>query len=194
MTYSFGYGISGGQQVGTGWGSASGNFHAFLWSGTAASAVDLNPSGFTYSYAYGISGGQQVGYGSPHSVTGEYDHALLWSGTADSVVDLHPSGFTHSYAYGTSGSQQVGNGWNGTVNHALLWSGTAGSVVDLGSLLSSDYTSSYATGIDANGNVIGYAHHIPSNQDHAIVWAVPEPDAVVLLLFGGVSLLMRKRL
>jgi len=43
---SFAYGISGTQQVGGGSGSATGgNQHALLWSGSAASFVDLNPSG-----------------------------------------------------------------------------------------------------------------------------------------------------
>jgi PEP-CTERM motif len=45
------------QQVGLGTG------HALLWTGTAASAVDLNPNGFTASEAFGTNGTQQVGCG-----------------------------------------------------------------------------------------------------------------------------------
>jgi hypothetical protein len=171
-------GISGGHQVGWGTGFASGNNqHALLWSGTASSAVDLNPSGFTTSGALGISGSQQVGNGSG-SATGNNNHALLWSGMASSVVDLNPSGFTMSVASGISGSQQVGYGTTGNNTHALLWSGTASSAVDLGSFLSSDYSSwSVAEGIAANGNIFGYAVHIPTGQTHAILWtAVPEPE------------------
>src|SRR5215510_12484109 len=51
---SQGKGISGGQQVGLGFEIDIGSGHALLWSGTAASAVDLNPVGFTSSYAYSI--------------------------------------------------------------------------------------------------------------------------------------------
>ena len=54
-------GVSDGQQVGaetTAWG---GNARALLWSGTAASLVDLNPSGFDTSVGFGISGGQRRG-------------------------------------------------------------------------------------------------------------------------------------
>jgi hypothetical protein len=181
FTNSSAYGISGSQQVGSGFGSATGfELHALLWSGTASSAVDLNPSGFTNSAAYGISGSQQVGNGVPAG--GGIAHALLWSGTASSAVDLNPSGFDVSLGYGTSGSQQVGYGAGpatGDAFHALLWSGTASSVVDLQSFLSSDYSYSVAQGIDANGNVIGYAHHIPTGQDHAILWTVV-PERVVL--------------
>src|SRR5438876_294648 len=71
--YSLGWGISGSQQAGEGAGSETGGgFHALLWSGTASSVVDLNPSGFDGSAAYGISGSQQVGFGSS---AGAFNHA-----------------------------------------------------------------------------------------------------------------------
>ena len=216
---SFGYGISGSQQVGSRR-DAAGAGHALLWSGTASSAVDLHPSGFKISQAYGSSGSQQVGYGDGHALlwsgtasgvvdlhpSGFFDseargisggqqvgdgrtaqlgrillHALLWSGTASSVVDLNPNGFTESVAPGTSGSQQVGSGkLAGTnIRHALLWSGTASSVVDLHGFLSSDYADSQATGIDAIGNVVGYATYIPTGSSHAILWTLV-PERVVL--------------
>jgi len=104
---SFALGVFGGKEVGSGSGAATGNNsatvydHALLWSGTAASAVDLNPAGFTYSYALGVFGGQQVGDGHGPA-TGNHIHALLWSGTAASVVDLQSflsSAYTDSYAY-----------------------------------------------------------------------------------------------
>ena len=99
---------------------------------TAASAVDLNPPGFTYSSAQAISGGSQVGDGHGPS-TGFSNHALLWKGTAASAVDLNPPGFNYSQARGVSGESQVGWGTlTGTLGaRALLWSGTAASFVDL---------------------------------------------------------------
>ena len=131
---SWATGISEEQQVGYGYGPATGGYgHALLWHGTAASVVDLHPSGFMISRALGISDGQQVGVGiSPQP--GSSSHALLWRGTAASVVDLHPSGFVRSEASGISGGQQVGWGYGpatGGHRHALLWRGTAASVVDL---------------------------------------------------------------
>ena len=83
---SVAFNVSGGQQVGYGSGSATGDQHAALWSGTPESYVDLHPTGFDYSVAYGVSGGQQVGCGRV-SATGVM-HALLWSGAAESYVDL----------------------------------------------------------------------------------------------------------
>src|SRR4051812_20391499 len=56
-------GVSGAQQVGLAENS-TGITSAFLWSGSAASAVNLNPTnlpGITNSNIYGIGGNQQAG-------------------------------------------------------------------------------------------------------------------------------------
>ncbi len=107
-----------------GMGITGGTFHALLWSGSAASCVDLNPSGFTRSEAYDTSDTLQVGFGYG-TATGGATHALLWSGSADSYVDLHsllPSSFLDSYAYCIDGSAIYGIGvdQNGS-NHAIEW-------------------------------------------------------------------------
>ncbi|MGD1277616.1 MAG: PEP-CTERM sorting domain-containing protein [Tepidisphaeraceae bacterium] len=170
-----------GQTVGYGT-SASNNSHALLWSGTAASAVDLQPtnlSGYDQSYALGTNGTQQVGYGAG-SGTGYNAHALLWSGTAGSAVDLNPTklaGFTASYALGTSGTQQVGDGYDsGASNwHALLWSGTADSAVDLQPTNLTGFTQSQANG--TNGiQQVGYG------DGQALLWFGTADSAVDLQL------------
>jgi hypothetical protein len=69
---------SGGQQVGTGYQLInSAQFsRAMVWNGTAASAIDLNPSGMISSVASGTSGGlQQVGQATA-SLNGP-SHAFL---------------------------------------------------------------------------------------------------------------------
>src|SRR5262249_35863080 len=86
---SIGYGVSGGQQVGSGIRPGSIGSHAVLWTGSAASAVDLSPSEIVLWEALGVSGGQQVGWGYGPG-TGFLAHALLWTGSAGSVVDLNP--------------------------------------------------------------------------------------------------------
>jgi hypothetical protein len=111
--------ISGNQEVGDAvFGGNTNVTHAVLWNGTAASAVDLAPTGATYSYATGTDGSQQVGYaGLPANTNGQ--SAILWTGTAASAVDLNPSGATSSLANAVFGSQEVGQ-----VNHiAYLWNG-----------------------------------------------------------------------
>jgi len=173
---SVAYGISADQQVGKGYNKSNDHNtpidyrlypHALLWSGTAESVVDLNPSWCTNSTAYGVSGGHQVGYGD--------GHALLWSGTAESLVDLHPDGYNYSIAYGIWGSQQVGYG----DGHALLWSGTAESVVDLHGYLPAGYDYSTAHGISSAGNIIGFAHPTGIGADYfrAVLWK-PAPKNI----------------
>ena len=76
--WSGAYGTNGGQQVG--WGETKENHdHALLWSGTAASAVDLNqflPAGFTDSYAESIDAQGNI-VGCAHDNAGNC-HAILW--------------------------------------------------------------------------------------------------------------------
>src|SRR4051812_21096615 len=103
---SYAVGVSGTTQAGWGYADSLGNYHALLWHGTAASAIDLNPSGFIFSEARDASDASQVGAGSGPA-TGGNDHALLWSGTAASYIDLNPAGFNHSNAYGISDTTQV---------------------------------------------------------------------------------------
>jgi hypothetical protein len=137
---------------------------AVRWSGTAASAVDLHPVGYDASEALCTSGTQQGGWGYIALGTSHL-HAMLWSGDAASAVDLHPAIYTDSKITAITPTQQVGEGWIGaaygylSVRHALLWSGTADSVVDLNQYLPTGYSNAVATGIDANGNVVGYAYN-----------------------------------
>jgi probable HAF family extracellular repeat protein len=190
FTYSAAYGVTGGQQVGQGnyyttvsyYTNYSQNprkavlvsytvahAHALLWSGSAANAVDLHPVGFTSSLAYGVGGGQQVGYGVCSDGT---QHALVWAGGAAGAVDLHPAVFTSSAAKRVHGGYQVGYGdYADGTRHALVWNGTAASVVDLHTLLPPGYLNSVATGIDAAGNVVGYAYDYEAGEvHHAFLW------------------------
>jgi hypothetical protein len=106
FTSSQAFGVADGQQVGFASGPATGGAQAILWTGTAASAVNLNPSGLglPLSTAWGAANGQQVGYAF-HS---NDNHAILWTGTAASAVDLTPSGFIQAGFFGTADGQQVG--------------------------------------------------------------------------------------
>jgi PEP-CTERM motif-containing protein len=93
---SYALAVGGGQQVGF---SYDGGGTALLWTGTAESVVNLNPTnlpGITSAQAFGTNGVHQVGEGYGAG------HALLWSGTAESAIDLHgflPPGFAVSQAY-----------------------------------------------------------------------------------------------
>ena len=192
---SIAWGVSGGQQVGCAvfgdiW-TGSGNYtwHASLWSGTAASWVDLNPAGSGESCAYGVSGGQQVGLAS--ILPSDWDpHASLWSGSAASWVDLNPAGVWASMTYGVSGGKQVGWALVGGAEHAALWSGTAASWVDLNPAGSGE---SCAYGV-SGGQQVGYARI--GSVEHAGLWSGTDAswvdlnpaeatDSIAYGVFGG---------
>ena len=173
---------NGTQQVGYGITSdRSAWYHALLWSGTAASVVDLHPaSGYFNTHAIGLSSNQQVGYASNFSP--ETAHAMLWTGTSASHVDLHPGiGYDNSYATAAGGGKQVGWGHiKGGFTHALLWSGTAGSIVDLHSLLPAPVGAlfnSFASSIDANGNIFGIADDFAGTV-YAVEWSLRQAKLV----------------
>ncbi len=148
------WGVSGGQQAGVvGW-------HAALWSGTADSYVDLNPTGFDATAAYGISGSQQVGYGVG-TITGSADHAMLWFGTAASYVDLNPVGFYESWAYGVSNGKQVGYGYDNSSNRASIDYDAATPGVKV-----ANYT------FDDNGNQVT----LTDDNSHVTTWAYTARD------------------
>jgi uncharacterized membrane protein len=191
-------GVNGGRQIG--YTRISGDYeHAVVWNGSADDFIDLNPPGYDGSVGNGIFGSQQVGWASGE-VTNFRAHAVVWNGTADSYVDLHPPGFYDSQAMATNGIQQVGSGQLDEDSlpghpHALLWSGSADSYIDLQQYLPSDVKYSYATGIDADGSIVGYA--VGGFQEtyfiHAFLWVpVPEPATVSLLAVGGVLLFRRR--
>ena len=73
-----------------------------------------------------------------------------------------------------------------------LWSGSPQSVVNLEALLPSTFTNSWATSIDAQGNIYGIATD-SNNGLHAIEWSqssVPEPaSAAILLILAPLTLL-----
>ena len=138
-----------------------------MWSGSAASFVDLHPAGFDSSQANFTAGGQQVGSASNAFST----HAALWTGSAASFVDLHPDNHFSSFVLATNGVQQVGAAQADFTApmHAKLWSGSANSVLDLHSIVPGNPTDTVAQSIDVYGNVAGYAD-TDFGQRHAVVW------------------------
>ena len=164
--------------------------HALLWTGSAASAVDLNPAGFDESFAIAVSDLRQGGYAKPAGST--LKHAMLWQGDAASAIDLHPTGFSESGINSLRGNLQVGAAsgpTTGNVLHAMLWQGSAASAVDLHGFLPTTsqgapmFDGSSANGVDAFGNVVGEAH-TPAGDVRAILWQrIPD---LQLISFRGV--------
>jgi hypothetical protein len=170
------------QQVGYGLFAESQSLmtHALVWSGTAASMIDLNPGPNYVSYARGVRDGQQVGAvikyypNGPGSDPPPYAMAAMWHGSADSWVDLHPAGYDYSTALATNGPEQVGMAYNLLFPfHAFLWHGTAASATDLGAFLPPGFDDPEALAIDRDGNIAGLAWRVVANHDayaQMIVW------------------------
>ena len=175
-----------------------GRLHAALWHGTAESVVDLHPAGAYASSAQAISNGRQGGH--VQFVRDGPSHAALWSGTAESFFDLTPSGgpTVAGVIYGMDGDVQVGQaGFLDGSGGATVWFGTPESAFYLGSLLSSDYTETwaYAVDIDEFGTirVVGSAYnnnyYLPDGtyfpRNEAMMWVlVPEPSSLAALVAG----------
>jgi probable HAF family extracellular repeat protein len=156
----------------------SGPTHAFLWTPSSGSLVDLQPPGFKSSATSGTNGVTQVGYGSllPNGPT----HAMRWSGSADTAEDINPDGATASQADGISADGQiVGEATLGGSTHAILWSG--GDVIDLHP--ATGYTQTHAASTDGSHQVGGGA--APGAVGwQALVWS-GSADSVVNLHPNG---------
>ena len=143
---SYGFGCGDGQQVGYGQppGQSGGSLpieRALLWTGTAASVVELaGPDPKLQTRALCVHGGVQVGeYGRNFGL-----RAVMWRGSSESAVVLHPTpppGYPPdaqvSKATGVGDGQQVGVvAWKKKQMappdmRAALWTGSAESFVDL---------------------------------------------------------------
>jgi hypothetical protein len=181
-------GVDGNVQVGLGE-LSSGIYHALLWQGTAANLINLHPAWARASAASDVSGDHQVGIAETN---GRY-HAVMWNGSAASAVDLNPEGLDVSYGVGIGGGFQVGYGYGPASEgeHALVWRGTADSVFDLHHSLIGvvpDPISSFASDVDADGDIVGYARG-RDNYYYAVKWTlVPEPPAHLLGLPAAAAL------
>lgn len=162
---SAGYGIGNGQQVGQAlWtGVDPSSQQATLWTGTAASAVNLNPPSHPASSAVDTDGSIQVGATiDPLGNSSVLFKAALWQGTAASYVDMSPPNANYSFIAAVDNGIEVGTA-DLPQETAGYWTGTPGSWT---SLQPAGYQSSQ--GIDIHGDlVVGEAR---STADHAFVW------------------------
>lgn len=176
--------------------AAIGQIRPALWRGSRESFVDLTPPGFSGGEVYGVANGQQVGWAGRQE--GGQVRPILWHGSPGAFVDLGP-GATGGVALATNGFEQVG--WVGSASapRATVWSGNAESLLDLHQFLPVQFQGqgafSRALGIDAEGNIIGYARDLQADRaGRAVMWSpVPEPGTVVGLATLLALLAARRR-
>jgi hypothetical protein len=144
--------------------TTAGVMHAGYWSGSAASFVDLDPTGAYQSFAKATNGTQQ---GGSIAASAFNDRATLWSGTPGSAVNLHPaSGYIRSFVNAMTGTMQGGYAEVSLgTSHAMIWSGTAGSFVDLNP---SGYIGSFVTAM-AGSQQAGYGL-VSGGGRRALLW------------------------
>jgi hypothetical protein len=194
FAYSYAEALSETKQYG--YGAIRGSsMHALLWRGSAESYSDLNPAGFAASKI--VAGTETTQVGTAYlDADLNFPHAFLWHDTASSAIDLNPIGFLASSGEGAFGDNQIGWGaakfGGGSARHALLWHGSANDFVDLHQYLANlpvTFTDSYAYGIDANRNIVGFAYD-SNNRPHAVMWTVTvaEPQSGLALFLGMIAL------
>ncbi len=177
LTRSFATGASGAQQVGMV--VLGGKGHPSVWSGSAATWIDLYPAGVSDAVATGTSGGQQAG--CAYYLTGDPYHAGMWTGSAASWVDLNPAGSHRSLALGIGSGQQVGFA-EGTPNgsfHASLWTGTPASWIDLNPS-GADYSEALAAD---GGQQVGFSY--VDGVNCASLWSGTAPSWINLNPVGS---------
>lgn len=176
LTHAEGFDIANGQVAVTAEAPPipTGLTHAFLWTPSSDSLVDLQPAGFKSTTVSATNGATQVGFGTllPNGPT----HAMRWSGSAESAVDINPPGASYSQAEGISADGQiVGSANFGTSIHATLW--TNDNVIDLHP--ATGYTQTHAARTDGTHQVGGGV--VPGASGwQALVWS-GSADSVVNL-------------
>jgi len=140
---------------------------AGIWTKTAASWLDITPTGVSDCRVLGMSGSQQVGYGA--------SKGARWLGTSGSFTDLTPSGASFAVVTSTDGSQQAGYARITALSTvcAGYWSGSSGSWVNL----ALNWQSSRANGV-AGGEQVG--HWVEGNLRKACRWLGTPGSQVVL--------------
>ncbi|MEY4385957.1 MAG: hypothetical protein RLY20_1240 [Verrucomicrobiota bacterium] len=105
--------------------------YATVWTGTAASAVNIHPYPFTHSYAMSVAGSYIAGYGADAAAIGTpaYFHAIVWDGNFQftDLNNLLPAGFVGSQALAVDANGNVAGymmAADGT-RHAVVWMLTA---------------------------------------------------------------------
>lgn len=107
------------------------NQHACVWSGTAGSYIDVQPSGWEFGSIADTDGTHHVG-SMRYDEGSTSGHAAYWPKSQKSAINLTPAGDWGSSASAIFGGEQFGSVVHPFASvHAAKWSGTAASFENL---------------------------------------------------------------
>lgn len=167
--------------------------HAFIYSNGHNS--DLGSLGGNLSFATAINDAGQVAGYSNFQDNDAFYHAFL--DTNGSVSDLGtlegPNSESFSEAINASGTVVGYSFLPGVATAAFVYSG--GRMIDLNSVtaLPAGWSLREATGVNDNGQIVGWAITPAGNYDAYLLTPIPEPAAWASLLAFGMILLPRAR-
>jgi hypothetical protein len=139
--------------------------HAGMWTGTAASFVDLHPPGASRSWIGHAADGQQVG-------SAEIGGTLT-SGTWDGAAGTFRA-FTSGTLTACGGGYQVGSSSQTGTSGAAIWAGLDETPVELHGFLPPEFISSGARDVDVatDGTITvgGYGWNDATQRTEALIW------------------------
>lgn len=146
--------------------------HAFRWSSSSNSLVDIGTLGGSSSVAFGINAKGDIIVGQATIAGDTATHAFVWTAASGVMADLGTLGGTYAAATGVSRTGDVIAGASmiaGDVSmHAFRWSATSNVMTDLGTL--GGRTSS-GLALSADGNVVvGYSYLADNTTRRAFRW------------------------
>jgi probable HAF family extracellular repeat protein len=153
-----------GQIVGDSATPGNAGYHGFVYSGGSMQDLGTLAQGFGNSIAYSINDAGQIAGGADFRQTQGGFHAFLYSGGL--MLDLGTLGGTYSNAFGINSTGQVIGASllaGDQIWHATLYSG--GVLHDLGT--TDPNSSSFAFGISASGQAVGFA----GVADHGVLFS-----------------------
>jgi hypothetical protein len=155
---------------------------ARVWSGSAASAIDLTPSGFLYGVIKGGNGDgpSEILYGHIGTTIND-ERPTIWTGLSGAFRILDTTAAAPAgdivFCTPTIGVGHLGGGM------AAIWDLASGHVTNLHSFLPPELQTgpSEAFYVDALGNVYGQASMSGGTLGVPVVWTpIPEPSSLTL--------------
>lgn len=184
------FGISGNNIVGT-YVDSLGASHGFLYNGSTFTTINdplANETANLGTSVHGISSsGEIVGY----YLTGNGGYSAFTDVNGGFTTLSDPNAVQSSggtFIFGVAGNELVGGYFDQTEGHGFTYKGSTWTTLNF----PGTFTGTYATGVDANGEVVGDYEPTGAYQD-AFLYVVPEPSPLALAAVVGATALLGRR-